>query len=82
MTLTISTFKHLFKYPNKSYENYQSFGHWNYQAKHYRQKYLSKIIFEMEITTKKLKTILHTKAYLPWEIPQRRNYIGEAQRRR
>jgi hypothetical protein len=26
--------------------------------------------------------MLHTKAYLPWENPQRRNYIGEAQRRR
>ncbi len=36
----------------------------------------------MEKTTKQLKAMLHTKAYLPWENPQRRNYIGEAQRRR
>ncbi len=36
----------------------------------------------MEITTKQLKTMLHTKAYLPWENPQRKNYIGEAQKRK
>jgi hypothetical protein len=26
--------------------------------------------------------MLHTKGYLPWENPQRRCYIGEAQRRK
>jgi hypothetical protein len=36
----------------------------------------------MEITTKQLKAMLYTKAYLPWENPPRKNYIGEAQKRR
>jgi hypothetical protein len=36
----------------------------------------------MEITTKQRKAMLHTKAYLLWENPQRKSYIGESQTRR